>query len=158
MKVRKVILAGPALAFLVLAVAMVRVLFLRMMGRKTGLPLFRENYDADRLPPIARAERIAMPTWSGCIACGRCDEGEGTRIAESRGGYPGLMALVLASARSMPDHDAASVGFSFVPERVLREKRKICPADVPFEEIAAFVQSNAKPYVPRELGPVSRRR
>jgi hypothetical protein len=143
MKVRKVILAGRALAFLVLGVAMLRVVFHRMMGRKTGLPLFRENYDADRLPPLLPSERRAMERWSGCIACGRCDEGEGERIAKSNGAYPGLMALVLASSRSMPDHDAASIGFGFVPVEVLRAKRKTCPVEIPFEEISAFVSSTS---------------
>ncbi len=134
---------GRALAVFVLAVALVRVLVLRAMGTKTGLRLFRENYDADRLPPVDADERAAMGAFSGCIACGRCDVGEAERMRASRGAYPGLMQIVLASSRSMPDHDAAARALSFVPEEVLREKEAICPAGVPFVRLSAFVRRNA---------------
>jgi hypothetical protein len=124
-------------------VALVRVLLLRAMNAKTGLKLFRENYDADRLPPVEPDERDAMSTFSGCFACGRCDVGEAGRIAASRGAYPGLMQVVLASTRSMPDHDAAARALAFVPDDVLREKEAICPANVPFVRLARFVRRNA---------------
>lgn len=141
---KKVIASGRALAAIVLAVALIRVLFLRMAGALTGLKLFEKNYSADRLPPVDPEERKLMPSFSRCIACGRCDLGEGERMAASRGAYPGLMALVLASSRSMPDYDAAVRGFAFVPDEVLREKRRICPTEVPFEDLARFVRSKAK--------------
>lgn len=134
---------GRALAIFVLAVALVRVLVLRAMGSKTGLKLFRENYDDDRLPPVDADERAAMRAFSGCFACGRCDVGEAERIRASRGAYPGLMQLVLASSRSMPDHDAAARALAFVPEEVLREKEALCPAGVPFVRLSAFVRRNA---------------
>ena len=140
---KKVIASGRALAAIVLAVALVRVLFARMAGALTGLKLFEQNYAPDRLPAVDASERAAMPSFSRCFACGRCDLGEGERMAASKGAYPGLMALVLASSRSMPDFDAAARGFAFVPESVLREKRRGCPADVPFAELARFVSDKA---------------
>ncbi len=133
---------GRALAIFVLAVALVRVFALRAMGAKTGLRLFRENYDADRLPPVLPDERAEMAAFSRCFACGRCDVGEADRIRRSAGAYPGLMQIVLASSRSMPDHDAAARALQHVPEEVLRQKEAICPAAVPFRSLARFVRRN----------------
>ncbi|MBK6516854.1 MAG: hypothetical protein IPM79_21530 [Polyangiaceae bacterium] len=142
-KLRRIVASGRALAAIVLAVALVRVLILRAFGRVTGLRLFRENYDPDRLPPVDREERAAMPAFSGCFACGRCDVGEGERVRASRGAYPGLMRVVLASSRSMPDYDAAERALAFVPDEVLAAKEPGCPADVPFRALARFVRSKA---------------
>ena len=114
-----------------------------MFGRKTGIALFRENYDADRLPPVDIEERARIATFSRCFACGLCDVGEGERIARSRGAYPGLMSVVLASSRSMPDYDAAVLALDHVPEETLRQKEPLCPAGVPFVELARFVRKKA---------------
>lgn len=61
-------------------------------------------------------------------------------MAASNGAYPGLMQLVLASSRSMPDFDAAVRGFAFVPDDVLRTRSAVCPTRVPFAELASFVR------------------
>lgn len=143
MALGKIVASGRALAIIVLGIALVKVLFERMFNALTGMKLFLRNYGPDRLPPLDAEERAKMPTLGGCIACGRCDVGEGERIRAARGGYPGLMQLVLASSRSMPDFDAAARGFAFVPESVLREKRTICPTAVPFDELAKFVRHKA---------------
>ena len=145
-----VVFHGRALALVVLARSLVRVTIDRLFGVKTGLPLFHENYDADRLPPIEPDERAVMASFSRCIACGRCDLGEADRIARSNGAYPGLMAVVLASSRSMPDHDAARIALDFVPEEVLLAKEDICPTRVPFVELARFVRAKAA-YATRPL-------
>ncbi len=120
-----------------------------MMGRKTGIALFHENYEADRLPAVDAADRARLATFSRCFACGLCDVGEAERIAASRGAYPGLMGVVLASSRSMPDFDAAKVALTHVPEEVLREKEAICPAGVPFVELSRFVRRKAAPRIER---------
>ncbi len=131
-------------AILLLAVYLVKTVFRRLFSnRKSGISAFRANYDADGLPPVTPAEREAMPTFSGCIACGLCDRGESGRIAASGGAYRGVMALVLAGSRSMPDYRAAAYSFSFVPDAVLAEKEKICPTQVPFRAIARFVRDKA---------------
>jgi len=65
-------------------------------------------------------------------------------VAASRGAYPGLMQLVLASTRSMPDFDAAARAFSHVPDTVLECKVARCPVQVPFPELARFVRAQAQ--------------
>lgn len=115
----------------------------RLFGEKTGLALFHENYDADRLPPVDADERVKLAGFSRCIACGLCDVGEAPRIAASKGKYPGLMTIVLASSRSMPDFDAAKLALDCVPDEVLVGKERICPTGVPFVELARFVRAKA---------------
>lgn len=119
------------------------ILRLLFTKQAPGLEKFHDNYDADGLAPVTADERETMTQYSGCIACGRCDVGESERIAKSDGQYPGLMQLVLASTRSMPDYDAAARGFSFIPDDVLREKVARCPARIPFVELASFVRAKA---------------
>ncbi len=138
------VLSGRALALALLARSLVRVTLAKLFGARTGLPLFHANYDADHLPAVDAAERAVMPRFSRCIACGLCDVGEADRMAASRGAYPGLMAVVLASSRSMPDHDAAVLALDHVPEEVLAAKEDICPTGVPFVALARFVRAKAK--------------
>ncbi len=138
-----VVFSGRALALTILVWSMIKVWFDRAFGVKTGLPLFHENYDADRLPAVDAHERAQMARFSRCIACGRCDLGEAERIGQSRGAYPGLMAIVLVSSRSMPDHDAAARALDHVPESVLAEKEAICPTAVPFVELGRFIRTKA---------------
>jgi hypothetical protein len=92
---------------------------------------------------VSADEHAQLPTFSRCIACGICDRGEGERMANSDGAYPGLMTLVLAVSRSMPDFRAAAYTFSFVSETVLEQKEGVCPTGVPFREIAQFVRRKA---------------
>lgn len=136
-------MSGRLRALVILAVALLRSLAARLSGREMGMKRFLENYAPDRLPPVSPDERDELPAQSRCIACGLCDEGEGPRMAASRGAYPGLMQLVLASSRSMPDHDAAAKGFSHVPDEVLAEKETICPTRVPLRTLASFVRKKA---------------
>src|SRR5690606_22924476 len=84
-----------------------------------------------------------MAAFSRCIACGLCDRGEAPRIARSGGAYRGLMPLMLAASRSMPDFRAAAYSFSFVPPEVLREKERICPSHMPMLAVARFVRAKA---------------
>ena len=139
-----IVFSGRAAAAAVLAWSLARVGVKRFFGARTGLALFHDNYDADRLPPVDAAERAALPSFSRCVACGRCDLGEASRIAASRGAYPGLMQVVLASSRSMPDFDAAALALEHVPLEVLAEKEAVCPTGVPFRRLAEFVRAKAK--------------
>ena len=132
-------------AILLLAMYLLKTIGRRLFTRKkAGIAQFRANYDADGLPPVTPAEREAMPDFSRCIACGLCDRGEAERIAASGGAYRGVMALVLAGSRSMPDYRAAAYSFSFVTDDVLAEKEALCPTRVPFRAIARFVRDKAQ--------------
>ena len=144
-RMRERIFSGPALAAFVLAWAIVRVLLKRAFGRTTNIRNFRENYDADHLPPYDVDDRALLPRLSGCIACGRCDVGGGPRMAPCGGAYPGLRAIVLACSRGTPDFDAARRSLALVPDDVLRERQTVCPADVPFVDLARFVERHANP-------------
>lgn len=131
-------------AIFLLALFLMKTVLRRIFtNRKAGIHAFRANYDADGLPPVSLLEREEMPAFSGCIACGLCDRGETRRIEASGGAYRGVMGLVLAGSRSMPDYRAAAYSFSFVSDEVLAEKEKICPTGVPFRAIARFVRAKA---------------
>jgi hypothetical protein len=131
-------------AILLLALALVRTALRLIFARKvSGIARFRENYDADRLPPVTATERAELARFGRCIACGLCDRGESERIARSRGQYRGVMPLMLAASRSMPDFHAAQISFAHVPAEVLEEKERSCPTRVPMREIARFVRDKA---------------
>lgn len=124
--------------------ALVTTLLRRVFTRrKSGIAHFRANYDADALPPVSPEERVAMAEFGRCIACGLCDRGEAKRIAASGGEYRGVMPLVLAASRSMPDYGSAARSFRHVPDDVLAEKERICPTRVPFRRLARFVRDKA---------------
>ena len=131
-------------AGLLLGWALVRTLLGNFFGRKRGLKDFEKSYAPARLPPMSPAERKRLPMFSGCIACGLCDVGEGARRAASGGAYAGVMDLILAAARSMPDFDAAVHAFECVGDERLAELEKLCPTRVPMRAIAAFVRANAE--------------
>jgi len=135
---------GRVKAILLLAFALIKTLFRLVFSRRRGIVAFRANYDADGLPPVSAEERVRLTGFSRCIACGLCDRGEATRIAASGGAYRGVMALVLAASRSMPDFRAATYSFSFVSDEVLAEKERICPTGVPMRQIARFVRDKAE--------------
>ena len=131
-------------AVLLLALAVVRTFFRRLFGgAKGGIRAFRAHYAADGLAPLTLEQREAMNGFGGCIACGLCDRGERARIEQSDGAYRGVMELILAASRSMPDFGAAAMGFAHVPDEVLAEKERICPTRVPMRQIAKFVREKA---------------
>jgi succinate dehydrogenase/fumarate reductase-like Fe-S protein len=137
-------------AALLLAWALVRTLLGNLFGRRRGLEDFQRSYAPDRLPPMSPEERALLPTFSGCIACGLCNVGEGARAAASGGVYAGVMDLMLASSRSMPDYDAAAAAFAFVGDERLARLEARCPTQVPMRAIARFVRSKAREVA--ELG------
>ena len=136
-------LAGRIQALLILAWALLRSLLAPLFGTRRGLEDFRRSYAPDRLPPLTASERDELPPFSGCIACGLCDVGEGARMARSAGRYGGVMDLMLASSRSMPDYDAAARSFAAVGDERLAELEGRCPARVPMRQVAAFVRAKA---------------
>jgi hypothetical protein len=140
---------GRLHALFVLAWGLIRSLVAPLVGRRRGLADFVHSYAADRLPPLTPGERQELPALSGCIACGLCDVGEGAAIARSGGRYAGVMDLMLASSRNMPDFDAAALSFEAVGDERLAELETRCPARVPMRRLAAFVRAKAAEVSPR---------
>jgi len=134
---------GRAHALLILAWALLRSLVAPLLGARRGLSDFRLSYAADRLPPVSTEERAVLLRASACLACGLCDVGEGAAMARSGGAYTGVMDLMLASSRSMPDYDAAVRSFDAVSDPRLAQLEARCPAHVPMREVAAFVRAKA---------------
>jgi hypothetical protein len=64
-------------------------------------------------------------------------------MARSRGVYAGVMDLMLASSRSMPDYDAAVRSFDAVGDARLAELEARCPTRVPMRQVAALVRAKA---------------
>lgn len=148
-------MTGRLKAIGLLALALLRTLVRRLFGRgREGIAMFRANYDADRLPPVRAEERQSLGRFGRCIACGLCDRGEGPRIAASGGAYRGIMALMLAGSRSMPDFQAAALALAHVPDDVLAEKEALCPTGVPMREVAGFIRTKAA-EVGRSLPPAA---
>lgn len=138
-------MSGRVRALLYLAWALVLTLLRRAFGRELGgLALFHANYDADRLPAVTPGERADLSTFGGCIACGRCDDGDGAIMAAPGGdAFPGTMAWVLSSTRSMPDYDAATRAVAAVPPDAWPVKEALCPTHVPLARLVAFVRAKA---------------
>jgi len=112
-------------------------------GGLQGLSLFEANFEAEHLSKVSTAERAEMPSFSRCIACGRCNRGDAARTARSHGAYPGTMSLMLASSRSLPDFPVASQALQWISDQELAEKEALCPALVPMRRIAAFIRARA---------------
>ena len=128
-------------AIVILAWSLLRSVIGNLFNQRLGVADFRTHYAPDRLPPVASSERKKLPLFGGCIACGICDLGAGVRADEAHGEFVGTMDLMLASSRSMPDYDAASISFAKISDAELAQLEKRCPARVPMREIAAFVRS-----------------
>lgn len=143
---------GRLHAAILLAWALLRSLLAPLFGTRRGIAAFRRSYAADRLPPLTPEERKALPELTGCIACGLCDVGEGARIVRSGGAYAGVMDLMLASSRNMPDFDAAARSFEAVGDDRLAELEPRCPTRVPMRRLAAFVRQKAAEMAQRENG------
>lgn len=127
-------------ALVILAWALVKTLVGTLFGERRGLRAFEQSYaEKEKLSPLHEDERERLPTFSRCIACGRCDVGEAARVVRSKGIYGGVMDLVLASSRSMPDFDAAARSFAAIDDSRLEELEAICPTDVPMRAIKTFV-------------------
>jgi len=144
---------GRLHALFLLAWALLRTLLAPLLGTRRGLAEFRSSYAPDRLPPLTPDERRGLPELTGCIACGLCNVGEGERIARSGGVYAGVMDLMLASSRNMPDFDAAVRSFEAIGDDRLAELEGRCPVGVPMRKLAAFVRTKAAEMA--QTGPVN---
>jgi hypothetical protein len=128
----------------ILGWALLRSMLASVFRVRRGLRAFQESYAGDGLPAVSPAERRVLPTLSGCIACGACDVGAGPAIAASHGMFAGVMDLILASSRSMPDFDVAARSFDAIGDDRLEELEGLCPARVPMRKVAAFVRAKGR--------------
>ena len=136
--------SGRLYALYLLGKALLKTIVKRIVGGGLrGLPLFEANFEAEHLSKITASERSELPTFSRCIACGRCDRGDGVRIARSHGAYPGTMAIMLASSRSLPDFPVAAGALRWISDEELESKEALCPVGVPMRRIAAFIRARA---------------
>ena len=136
--------SGRIKAFFLLARALLVTIGKRLFGRGLGgLSLFEANFEAEHLSKVNADERAELPSFSRCIACGRCNQGDGVRMARSHGAYPGTMALMLASSRSLPDFPAAAEALRWISDAELADKEAQCPAEVPMRRVAAFIRARA---------------
>ena len=136
--------SGRIKALFLLARALLVTILKRVFWRGLrGLALFEANFEAEHLSKVAPAERAELPTFSRCIACGRCNQGDGLRIARSHGAYPGTMAIMLASSRCLPDFPVAAEALQWISDAELAGKEALCPTEVPMRRIAAFIRRRA---------------
>ena len=136
--------SGRIHALFLLAFALVKTLLDRIFGRGLrGIALFEANFEAEHLSKVDSAERAELPSFSRCIACSRCNRGDGARMARSHGAYPGTMAIMVASSRSLPDFPMAAEALRFISDDELAEKERACPVQVPMRRIAAFIRARA---------------
>ena len=143
-------------ALLILAWAFFRTVLINVFGGRRELADFRKSYAPDRLPPVSPDERRGLAELGGCIACGLCDVGEGAAIARSGGTYRGVMDLMLASSRSMPDFDAAARSFDAIGDARLALLERRCPSGVPMRRVAALVKTKAAEVARPATGPAQR--
>ena len=135
---------GRLHALFVLAWGLLRSLLASALRRPPGPGRFPpELRGRPPAAPHARTSDGCCPGSSGCIACGLCDVGEGAAMARSGGRYAGVMDLMLASSRNMPDYDAAARRSRPWATSGSPSSRPRCPARVPMRELAAFVRSKA---------------
>jgi hypothetical protein len=134
---------GRLKAWWLLAWALLATLVSLVLRRRQGLPRFRAQYDAERLPALRSEELVVLRRLGRCIACGLCDRGESERMGEAHGGYPGLMTLVLSAARSTTDLGAAAHSFAHLSRETLAEKERDCPTGVPFCELGDYVAAKS---------------
>jgi hypothetical protein len=136
-----------------LAFSLVATLARRMLGLGGhGLARVRSNFAPDRLLPLAPVEQAGLASFARCIACGRCDDGEGARIAGSRGAYPGMMTFVMAASRSLPDFDVAAPMVEELDEDVLVRLEGRCPSGVALRALVGLVRAKASEMAAGAVG------
>ena len=154
--VQRAVVSNRLWALFLLGWSLVKSIVKRMLRTESGLAQFHRNYGGEQLAPLAPEDRAGLQRFEGCVACGRCDLGEADRMVAAHGAYPGLMQVVLASTRSIPDFDAAARALAHAPDALLEAKASRCPAQIPFAELAALVRKtsslSAAAVGPRSLG------
>lgn len=133
-------------ALFLLAFALVKTL-LQRWGNGSSLRRFAEQYGAEGIHSVSRRDARILAEVHRCTACGRCDEGEGERVANARNGYRGMMALALAGARSLPDFNAVAASLEGIPDSAFSFAETRCPERVPLLELGRLVRRSGSSSV-----------
>lgn len=120
----------------------------RLVGGTRGMEAFIENYLDDRLPPLAPEERSLLVALDGCIACGLCDT-VSIEIGRSAGAdvkseFYGPSALPISFSRHPPDFEGLEAYLAHLDREDLGRIEGICPARVPFRQLARMVRQVAE--------------
>ena len=120
-------------------------LILRFLGKKApGIDRFRENYGAEGLAPLSRANRENLFLLSGCIGCGLCrmtlnlHPAAGALLSDPE-------SLSLCLVRSLPDVQAARDSLELSPASL--SGISFCPRGISISGVYDFLQTADKERV-----------
>lgn len=122
----------------------VRRTLARLFLSQRGLLRFRAQYEPEGLFALEPDEKKAVAALSRCIACGACDAHFTAYDQIARTTLRAPSDLVLAQARSLPDWDALVAPLAQLERGDLTRLEKVCPARVPFVEIARIARKRAE--------------
>lgn len=125
-----------------LAIAFLLHIGFKRWFRRRGLNDFLAFYAEDNIFPLTPAERKGLSTFDRCIYCGLC-------VSECRETNPVFYETFMTPAniafsysRSLPEIALNGDYVSYCPECSACEK--VCPTDVPLNQITEFVKSHAR--------------
>lgn len=122
----------------------VRRLVARAFLPQRGLLRFKAQYEVEGLFALEADEKRAVASLSRCIACGACDARFGAYDRIARSSLRAPSDLVLSQTRSLPDWDALVVPLAQLERGDLVQLARVCPARVPFVEIASIAKRRAE--------------
>jgi hypothetical protein len=137
---------GLVKAYSLLAFAFVTTVLSRWLGlgQRYGLPAFHRNYAADRLNAMRPEDSDVLVGAGRCVACRRCEQGDLELMQRHPGVYPGLMTLVLSSARATSNAAFAQAAWQTLSEAELTRRQALCPEQVPIVALAQHVRHHAE--------------
>jgi len=120
-------------------------LIFRFLGKKApGMAKFRENYGAEGLSPLSRANRENLFLLSGCIGCGLCrmtlnlHPAAGATLSDPE-------SLSICLTRSLPDVQAARDSLKLSPASLAGAS--YCPRGISIAGVYDFLQTADKERV-----------
>ena len=133
-------------AYTLLAIAFVTTVLSRWLrlGRRYGLPAFHRNYAVERLNAMRPSDTDVLVAAGRCIACRRCEDGDLGLMQKHPGVYPGLMTLVLSSARETSNAGLALQAWQLLSEPELERRQALCPEQVPIVALGELVRHHAE--------------
>ncbi len=110
------------------------------IGTRRGYGAFLRLYQEDGLRPLDDTERHTLNGAGRCIACSRCERGDGPVRQRHGAVYPGLMSLVLAASRSSPDFIHGAIGWGVLSQEELQRREALCPVGVPIAALGQLMR------------------